>query len=679
MNYYKDNIYASPKTLRELQACNKDTFLLGKLAEGRSYYPASETNEMISMMKGGGYSVVFHLEAVSTVPDAIEETFESTLEGLMFAGLDNHQGTAIKGRDYVSASYEEQVEFWYKQLKGKLIRFKPKITPRKGKSPFLNLEVDGIEGDYNGHSFYIPIPVVTMDNKLFEENLKRENYLIFPAYTHAFNSPELVICGDYIYGDFDYWQKHSTEVNTWKANTTMQKIRRIRLDDSRVNFFDYVGGGNREVVFFDESQIISLKHAIQDFGEKLGEKLETRTSTISVKEVMNAPTKLTTSIKPTTSVIKPRNDLENSEIGFLKNLQNTTLMEGLIYQPLDLVNFHVSVKTSPLTIVAGMTGTGKTQLVRTYAKALGMELLFLPITPSYLEPSDVLGYYNHSTKSFVPSETGLIDILAEAEQNPDKMYMVLFDEMNLSQVEHWFAPFLSLIELKPEERKLSLYSEQVECSNSDKYKSSIWLGENVRFVGTINLDETTKELSDRLLDRVNLVTLQEAPFEMLKQDKTNIKCSDYNFGANDFNSWVSSKTSADAYTMDELLFFNELRDVINNYDSQKGVSYRLINRIGMYINNLPVISSDNDKEFELTKSLAIDLGVKQGLLSKIKGSERQIGGLIGERTSSSDIGEKGELTILLESEQAQAVSSFENTLKEINRKALELGVHGFTS
>ena len=99
----------------------------------------------------------------------------------------------------------------------------------------------------------------------------------------------------------------------------------------------------------------------------------------------------------------------------------------------------------------------------------------------------------------------------------------------------------------------------------------------------------------------------------------------------------------------------------------------------MYINNLPVISSDNDKEFELTKSLAIDLGVKQGLLSKIKGSERQIGGLIGERMSSSDIGEKGELTILLESEQAQAVSSFENTLKEINRKALELGVHGFTS
>lgn len=166
---------------------------------------------------------------------------------------------------------------------------------------------------------------------------------------------------------------------------------------------------------------------------------------------------------------------------------------------------------------------------------------------------------------------------------------------------------------------------------------------------------------------------------MMQQMTDDIACSTQNFDFEDFKAWVSTKAGIQAYTTEELLFFDALHEVINNFDSQKGVSHRLINRIGNYINNIPVVMSEKYEEFELTKEQAIDLGIKQRLLTKIKGSERQIGDLIGNRMSASDVGEKGELTILFESECAQAISKFEETLNEINRKALELGLYGFTN
>src|SRR5690606_13264081 len=138
--------------------------------------------------------------------------------------------------------------------------------------------------------------------------------------------------------------------------------------------------------------------------------------------------------------------------------------DGLCYSQETLVNFHVSVKTNSVTILSGMSGTGKSQLALLYAKALGLledvteyqRLLMLPISPSYTEPEDLLGYLNAATGLYVPTDTGFVDFLIGASKNPDKMHMVVFDEMNLSQVEHWFSPFISILELPQSERVLKL-------------------------------------------------------------------------------------------------------------------------------------------------------------------------------------------------------------------------------
>ncbi len=89
--------------------------------------------------------------------------------------------------------------------------------------------------------------------------------------------------------------------------------------------------------------------------------------------------------------------------------------------------------------------------------------------------------------------------------------MVVFDEMNLGQVEHYFSDFISVLEAPKGRRKLKLFSEKSIC-HQEEYKNGIEIGENVLFIGTANFDETTKEFSNRLLDRANVLILEKKGF-----------------------------------------------------------------------------------------------------------------------------------------------------------------------
>ena len=167
-----------------------------------------------------------------------------------------------------------------------------------------------------------------------------------------------------------------------------------------------------------------------------------------------------------------------------------------------------------------MSGTGKTKLPMKFAEYFNMTeddntLLFMPVSPSFTEPADILGYLNTNTGLYSSSETRLIEFLKHAMENEDKMHMIIFDEMNLSQIEYWFAPFVSILEKDLGDRKLHLYSKYQRCINDEKYPSSIKIGNNVIFVGTINLDETTKNISDRLLDRSYIIKRNNQIFKKM--------------------------------------------------------------------------------------------------------------------------------------------------------------------
>lgn len=210
---------------------------------------------------------------------------------------------------------------------------------------------------------------------------------------------------------------------------------------------------------------------------------------------------------------------------FLARLKDYAAAQGLSYDLNDLRRFHVSVLCEGLTVLEGPSGVGKSSLARIYGDVLAGANAVAPregthivhVSPSWVERADLLGYVNTVTGEFSPSETGLFQRLVFAETDwrmnggESGMYPICLDEMNLAQVEHYFSDFMQILELPEGRRVLSCFAKEAVAANAVfRDHSAIALPPTVRFVGTVNFDETTKRLSPRLLDRVNLVYLNDS-------------------------------------------------------------------------------------------------------------------------------------------------------------------------
>jgi hypothetical protein len=209
-----------------------------------------------------------------------------------------------------------------------------------------------------------------------------------------------------------------------------------------------------------------------------------------------------------------------SELAFFDRFERHVKDCGYSYRRLDLASFHVSVKCCDITILGGISGTGKSTLPLLYAEALAGQsappppgrYLHVGVSPAWLDMRDLLGHVNSLERRFEPSESGLFRQLINAQQESIKkqqecgIYVVTLDEMNLSHVEHYFSGFLQALEHSREIRSFDAGSVNPDSIFAPYAKLTI--PRSVRFVGTVNFDETTKQLSLRLLDRANLIRLR---------------------------------------------------------------------------------------------------------------------------------------------------------------------------
>ena len=187
--------------------------------------------------------------------------------------------------------------------------------------------------------------------------------------------------------------------------------------------------------------------------------------------------------------------------------------EGLVISGRTLRRFHLSLRSRGFVILSGISGTGKTWLAQAYARAVGGRELLVPVAPNWTTNEDLLGYLNPI--SGVYHDTAFSKFLREAalewesagaeEREPVPHYLVL-DEMNLARVEYYFATFLSTLEVRQRE----------ETARVQLGDDVVLLTPNLRFVGTVNVDETTHGFADKVYDRAQLVEL-EAPREAIER------------------------------------------------------------------------------------------------------------------------------------------------------------------
>ncbi|MBU5445427.1 McrB family protein [Paenibacillus sp. MSJ-34] len=629
------------KDLRDINHC----LVLGKLANPiDSVIPGlGETRDSITKHISNN-NLILYVQAISREPKLFSEQLHKDPKTVYITFDDNNQAF-LRSIKYYDAS--DKLQYLREYLDNKLILFKPKLRERKSEGPeqyHYNFDIVWV-GDQVDADFYVPVPRVERDlsSQRFDTFLKDKKPFRIPSYPNLMETPEFLLCEKYLY----YIPKPDiiTSVNI-RTTYYCQDPNIVKKIEIPHDWDEKTRAAHPDFVFIPDVYAGELRSIFDKNGFPITIKdLPDVTSTQKLTKLNDR-----SSEGDVLSVTKER---VIKEYEFINKLRYLAHEERLVYEEADLYNFHVALKTNFVTILGGMSGTGKTKLALLYAKALGLvngdNLLVIPVSPSYSEPSDILGYLNQQLGIYIESETGLVSFLQRAELQPEKMFMVIFDEMNLGQVEHYFSPFISLLEMDDEDRKLSLFSDNAICRDKT-IKSKIRIGRNILFVGTANFDETTKDFSKRLLDRANVIHLQKYNFQDAKNkefigDKPNVN---QQISSEIFNKkWTCESQGLNGLEYEEVELLDRLHEKLRNADAQTGVSFRIFKGVGDYLGNIP---EDENGTPMLSRSLALDYQIRQRILTKIRGHREQIESLVGYYDFQKDVYNEGDLSLLFRDE-----------------------------
>lgn len=642
-----------------LKKVEKNTILIGKFDESKGVFP----------LKGTEHVLMFDIIPLCDEPNIVKK--EKSLFKPIYINENKYSGFVRNQLSNVglptlysprSTDYDEQKEELIDFYSNQYIFFSPLFQYERNEGDYHKnlkiLEVKNIPIALSLDTKFKVIPKINLEKRIFEKKILNGDFFVLDYPGDIYDNLDYIMCDSYLYFS-DSWKYNKKDPLSWQcfdsANAIIERIK-IEKKDKLIT----CSRNGTNIVFVDESYI----QEIRENGENLLSEIEENLySDVAEQEETEVAT------------IK-----NNGEYEMLESFRQNVINSSLCYDFEDLINLHICAKSSQLTILAGMSGTGKTQLALQYAKMIDTQeinntLLFLPITPSYTEPDDILGYLNPNNGLYTPAETGLVDFLINAQNNPDKMHMVLFDEMNLSQIEYWFSPFISVLEKDLNSRYLTLYNENSHCINKAAYPYQIKINNNVIFIGTINLDETTKDISDRLLDRAFVINLKKKKFtdfysQGSQKNSDSLEICDSSVL---YNQWRSDNEPISAFVTRELDFLDELHNIISKYDEQKGVSFRVLKNIGTYINNIPL--NDESKKM-IEKNKAFDLVLKQTVMKKLSGPDNRLNDLIG---TIEKIGEEPKNSKIIDLFKKYVdISDFFECKDSLKRKAEDLLTYGYT-
>lgn len=183
---------------------------------------------------------------------------------------------------------------------------------------------------------------------------------------------------------------------------------------------------------------------------------------------------------------------------------------GWVFHPFQIAAYLAALRTKPFVILAGVSGTGKSQLPQLVAERTGGRCDRIAVRPDWTDSSEVLGYVD-LTPSFRPGP--LARIAREASEVGSKFRVALVDEMNLARVEQYFAEVLSAIEAPDGARSLLV----LDLPASAQDWRGLALPRNLGIVGTVNMDESTHGFSRKVLDRAFTLELSEVRLDLWRR------------------------------------------------------------------------------------------------------------------------------------------------------------------
>ncbi len=338
--------------------------------------------------------------------------------------------------------------------------------------------------------------------------------------------------------------------------------------------------------------------------------------------------------------------------------------------------YITAIKSKPFLLLAGISGTGKSRIVRELARACwGVDspeykehkpknFEMIQVKPNWHDSSELIGYVSRlgDEPTFIAGD--FLKFVVRAWENESTPYFLCLDEMNLAPVEQYFAEYLSVVEsrkrnetgkvvtdpiLKPEFEKerngehaefvpkawyKKLIDELlVDCSDSQKdvlkqqfIDEGITIPQNLIIVGTVNMDETTFSFSRKVLDRAMTIEMNEVDLY------GGLTSRHEQIGKLNFEDLVGDKVEGvDVYQENQevcnqaILYLQEINAVLEGTPFK--IAYRTRNEFLLYVvNNLPY--RKNSQGLEMTQNevvaRALDEITSMKILSRIEGDEEKV-------------------------------------------------------
>ncbi len=328
--------------------------------------------------------------------------------------------------------------------------------------------------------------------------------------------------------------------------------------------------------------------------------------------------------------------------------------------PASLTSFNQqllsAIRTKPFVLLAGISGTGKSRIVRELAKACWPDdeeqrnaqepknFMMIQVRPNWHDSTELIGYVSRiNGEKYIAGD--FIKFVARAWQDPERPYFLCLDEMNLAPVEQYFAEYLSIIESRKYNKDKGLMmtdcivrfdkksaEEWTDCykklydelfgncpPESELYVNEhivdgISIPQNLIVIGTVNMDETTYSFSRKVLDRA--MTL-----EMNEVDMWGGLVDDESFNFGNLEDILANAVSDEkvAYQQDKDLCDKVLEYLENVNSKLEGtpfkIAYRTRNEFLMYALNRKSLAKDGEDVYIKT----IDEMTSMKILSRIEG------------------------------------------------------------
>lgn len=310
-----------------------------------------------------------------------------------------------------------------------------------------------------------------------------------------------------------------------------------------------------------------------------------------------------------------KTDCSEMEKDELINLLVGGIQKFRKYSKNDIINMFICIAQNFITIFSGEPGTGKTSICNIIACSLGLNKFgyennicknrYIPVSVErgWSSKRDLIGYYNPLTKKYDRSNSKIYDglmILNEEREESRFPYLILLDEANLSPIEYYWADFMRIADNSYENSVINIGTE-----------TDIYIPKTLHFLATINNDQTTEQLSPRLIDRAWIIKLPKVPIIESEDDISKL-----------FQKpilWDDLKKVFVAPESNEMTLHNLAEQIYDLFDEH---NLTVSPRVRRSIKNYVCVAQDLMEDEIGTcskKEKALDFAILQKLLPKING------------------------------------------------------------